>query len=80
MTRELFREPWLWWAGFFTLLQERVEAHLRAKDLPRSKWAACSFITTLNRVAGRWSGAADLTDSNQSDAVADLRVPLRGGG
>ena len=51
VTRELFREPWLWWGGFFTLLHERVEAHLRAKDLPQSKWAASSFITTLNRVA-----------------------------
>lgn len=38
VTRELFREPWLWWGGFFVLLQERVEAHLRARDLPRSKW------------------------------------------
>jgi hypothetical protein len=51
VTRELFHEPWLWWGGFFTLLQERVEAHLRAKGLPQSKWAASSFITSLNRVA-----------------------------
>jgi hypothetical protein len=51
VTQELFKEPWLWWSGFFTLLQERVEAHLRAKDMPRSDWAAHSFITTLDRVA-----------------------------
>jgi hypothetical protein len=51
VTVELFREPWLWWADFFKLLQERVEAHLKAKNLPESKWAASSFITTLNRVA-----------------------------
>ena len=51
VTQELFKEPWLWWSGFFTLLQDRVEAHLIAKALPRSEWAAHSFITTLNRVA-----------------------------
>lgn len=51
VTQELFKEPWLWWSGFFTLLQGRVEAHLKVKDMPRSEWAAYSFITTLNRVA-----------------------------
>jgi hypothetical protein len=51
VTVELFREPWLWWGGFFALLQARVEAHLRAKDIPMSKWAACSFMTSLNRVS-----------------------------
>ena len=51
VTAQLFREPWLWWADFFILLNERVESHLRAKGLPESNWAACSFITTLNRVA-----------------------------
>ena len=51
VTRELFKEPWLWWSGFFTLLQERVEAHLRAKEIPQREWAARSFITSLNRVA-----------------------------
>jgi hypothetical protein len=50
VTQALFKEPWLWWSGFFTLLQSRVEAHLRAKELPQSQWAAASFITTLNRV------------------------------
>jgi hypothetical protein len=50
-TQQLFREPWLWWADFFMLLNEKVEHHLRAKGLPESKGAACSFITTLNRVA-----------------------------
>ena len=51
VTEELFREPWLWWGPFFTLLQEKVERHLRTKGLPESQWAACSFMTTLNRVA-----------------------------
>jgi hypothetical protein len=50
VTQELFQEPWLWWSGFFLLLQERVDAHLRAKETPTSEWAAGSFITTLNRV------------------------------
>jgi hypothetical protein len=51
VTMQLFREPWLWWGDFFILLNEKVENHLRAKGQPESKWAACSFITTLNRVA-----------------------------
>lgn len=51
VTAELFREPWLWWGGFFALLKERVEGHLTAKGLPESEWAANSFITSLNRVA-----------------------------
>jgi hypothetical protein len=50
VTQELFKEPWLWWSGCFTLLQERVEAHLRAKGMAQHEWAARSFITTLNRV------------------------------
>jgi hypothetical protein len=50
VTAELFREPWLWWGHFFTLLQERVEGHLRTKGVPESEWAAQSFITSLNRV------------------------------
>ncbi len=50
VTQQLFKEPWLWWSGVFALLQERVEAHLRGKEMPTSEWAARSFITTLNRV------------------------------
>jgi hypothetical protein len=51
VTAELFREPWLWWGQFFTLLRGRVEGHLRAKGLPEGEWAARSFITSLDRVA-----------------------------
>jgi hypothetical protein len=51
VTAELFREPWLWWGHFFTLLRDRVEGHLRIRGLPESEWAARSFITSLNRVA-----------------------------
>ena len=51
VTQELFKEPWLWWSAFFTLLQDRVEAHLTARELPRHQWAAHSFISSLNRVA-----------------------------
>ena len=36
--------------GLFVLLQERVEAHLRAREMPPKEWASHSFITTLNRV------------------------------
>jgi hypothetical protein len=51
VTEQLFREPWLWWGDLFILLNKRVENHLRTKGLPEKEWAACSFITTLNRVA-----------------------------
>ena len=36
--------------AFLHTLERRVEGHLRAKGLPESKWAAGSFMTSLNRV------------------------------